>query len=111
MSQENVEVIKRANAALNAGDIEAALNGYSPDVTLRDLLNGPDQPTVVKGVDAIRQAWSLWIEAFDELRADVDEFSTLMERSSVPCAGMAGQGEWHVDRRAPVRRLRVSRRK
>jgi ketosteroid isomerase-like protein len=75
MSQENVEIIKRANAALNAGDIDGALEDHAPDVRLRDLLNGPDQATVVEGVEAIRHVWRLWIEAFDELRADVYEFT------------------------------------
>jgi ketosteroid isomerase-like protein len=74
MSQENVEIIKRANAALNAGDIDAALADHASDVTLRDLLNGPDQATVVEGLEAIRQVWALWIEAFDELRAEISEF-------------------------------------
>jgi ketosteroid isomerase-like protein len=49
MSQENVEVVKRANAALNRGDIDAAFQDYAPDATVRDLLNGPDQPTVAEG--------------------------------------------------------------
>ena len=74
MSQENVEVVKRANAALNAGDIEAALQDYAADATVKDLANGPDQASVVEGVEATRQAWTLWTDAFDQLRADVEEF-------------------------------------
>ena len=92
MSQENVEIVKRANAALNAGDIDAALEDYAPDATVRDLLNGPDQPTVVEGIEAIRQVWSLWIEAFDELRADVQEF--IDADNAVVCAiHWHGQGK------------------
>jgi ketosteroid isomerase-like protein len=74
MSQENVEIAKRVNAALNRGDIDAALGPFAPDAELQDLLNAPDQSTTVKGVEAIRETWTLWIDAFDELRADVDEY-------------------------------------
>ena len=88
MSQENVEVVKRANAALNRGDIDAALEEYAPDASVRDLLNGPDQATVVEGIEAIRQAWSLWIEAFDELRADIQEY--IDAENAVVCAA-----HWH----------------
>ena len=84
MSQENVEVIKRANAALNGGDIDAAVQDYAPDATVRDLLKGPDQPTVVTGIEAMRQVWALWIEAFDELSADVQEF--IDAENAVVCA-------------------------
>jgi ketosteroid isomerase-like protein len=74
MSRENVEVVKRVNAALNAGDIDAAFKPFAPDATVRDLLSGPDQPTEVGGIEAMQQVWSLWIEAFDELRADIHDF-------------------------------------
>ena len=74
MSQENVEIAERANAAFNRGDVDAALERFAPDAELRDLLNAPDQSTTVKGVEAIREAWTLWVEAFDELRADVNEY-------------------------------------
>jgi ketosteroid isomerase-like protein len=73
MSQENVEIAKRANAAFNGGDVDAALEFFAPDAELRDLANAPDQASVVKGVDSIREAWTLWTAAFDELRADIEE--------------------------------------
>jgi ketosteroid isomerase-like protein len=88
MSHENVEVVKRASAALNAGDIEAALQDHAADATLRDLANGPDQASVVEGADAIRQAWTLWTDAFDELRVDIEEF--IDAGNAVICAA-----RWH----------------
>ena len=74
MSQENVETVRRANAAFNRGDVDTALERLAPDAELRDLLNAPDQSTWVKGDEAIRETWTLWIDAFDELRADVNEY-------------------------------------
>jgi ketosteroid isomerase-like protein len=92
MSQDNVEVVKRANAALNTADVDAALEDFAPDATFRDLLNGPDQPTVVEGIEAIRQVWTLWLEAFDDLRADIQEF--IDADDSVVCAvHWHGQGK------------------
>jgi ketosteroid isomerase-like protein len=75
MSQENIEIAMRATAAFNRGNIDEALEFFSPDAELRDLANAPDQASVVKGIDAIREAWTLWSAAFDELRADIEEWT------------------------------------
>jgi ketosteroid isomerase-like protein len=73
MSQENVEIARQANEALNRGDVKGGLAFYADEAELRDLRSAPDQPLDVSGVDAIRQVWVEWSAAFDELRADVDE--------------------------------------
>jgi ketosteroid isomerase-like protein len=74
VSQENVEIAMRGNAAFNSRDVDAALLFFSPDAELRDLANAPDQASAVKGIDAIRETWTLWTAAFDELRIDVEEW-------------------------------------
>ena|SRR5437867_12850993 len=74
MSQANVEITKATNAALNRGDFDAALDSFTPDAQLEDLANGPDQATVVHGTAALREVWDLWTAAFDDLRADVEEY-------------------------------------
>jgi ketosteroid isomerase-like protein len=73
MSRENVEIVRRFNAAFNRGEVDAALKFFAPDAELVDLANAPDQGSVVKGIDAIGQAWTLWTAAFDELRADIED--------------------------------------
>jgi len=75
MSEENVEVAKRANAAFNRRDVDAALAFFAPEAELRDLANAPDQDRVVKGIDAIREVWTLWSGAFDQFRAEVEEWT------------------------------------
>ena len=77
MSQENVEIAMRANAAFNSRDVDAVLEFFSPDAELADVANAPDQGSVVKGIDAIREAWTLWTAAFDELRADVEGWTDM----------------------------------
>jgi ketosteroid isomerase-like protein len=73
MSQANIEIAERANAAFNRRDVDAVLEFFAPDAELRDLANAPDQAGVIRGVDSIRDAWTLWTAAFDELRADIEE--------------------------------------
>jgi ketosteroid isomerase-like protein len=74
MSQENVEIVRRGNAAFNAGDVDTFLEVLAPDAEFQDLASAPDQSPVVKGHAAIREVWTLWSAAFDEFRADVDEY-------------------------------------
>jgi ketosteroid isomerase-like protein len=74
MGHENLEIARQANAALNRGDVEGVLAFYAIDAEFSDLRSAPDQPVSVTGVDAIRSVWAEWIAAFDELRADVDEW-------------------------------------
>ena len=75
MSQENIETGMRAVAAFNNRDIDAVLDFYSPDAEMRDLANAPDQATAFRGIAAIREAWTLWTGAFDELRVDIEEWT------------------------------------
>jgi ketosteroid isomerase-like protein len=79
MSQENVDVVRRLNAAFNSGDpegfAEVCGESFASDAELRDLANAPDQEDVLRGPDAIQAALALWSAAFDELRADVEEYT------------------------------------
>ena len=64
MSQENVEVLSRANAAFNSGDIEGFLEFAAEDIEVEDLKHAPDFPPVAKGKDALRASLVAWTEAF-----------------------------------------------
>jgi ketosteroid isomerase-like protein len=88
MSEENVEIVRRGNAAFNDGNLDAFLEVFAPDAELRDLANAPDQSDLVKGRAAIHEAWTLWTAAFDEFRADVDEY---MDRGDVVICAV----HWH----------------
>jgi ketosteroid isomerase-like protein len=73
MSKENVEIVKAMVAALKRGDLDGALAGLAPDVEVRDLANGPDQPEVIRGTNQMKEVWALWLDAFDELHLDLEE--------------------------------------
>jgi hypothetical protein len=74
MSQENVEIVRRANRAFNSGDREGALADYHPDVEWRDLDHAPDTPECVRGVAALRGLMDQWDEPFEEFRAEIEEY-------------------------------------
>jgi ketosteroid isomerase-like protein len=74
MSQENVELLRRAAELGNAGDLEAVAELYHSDAELRDLQHPPDTPEVLKGRAAIMAAWEAWLESFDDFTLEVYEF-------------------------------------
>ena len=74
MSQENVEVMRRANALFNAGEWDALLELYHPDVELRDLQHAPDVPEVLRGPDALNLVVATWTEVYDEFGAQVYDY-------------------------------------
>lgn len=75
MSQQNVQIIRRANALANAGGWDAVLDElYHPDAELRDLRHGPDLPELTKGREGVRLVLTNWMAAYDEFGADVYEF-------------------------------------
>lgn len=59
MSRENVEIVRRANAAFNSGDATVFVEFWASDAELRDLANAPDQASVVKGRAAIEEVGKL----------------------------------------------------
>jgi len=87
-----VETATRAVAAFNSRDVDLVLRFYSPDAELRDLANAPDQDTAVKGIDAIREAWTLWSAAFDELRVDIEEWTDVGD-AVIAAAHWQGRGK------------------
>ncbi len=74
MSQENVEIVKRAIAAFNRRDLAALEAMYAPDVEWQDLDHAPDAPEVVHGIAAVKRIWADWLAVFDEFRCDVSEY-------------------------------------
>jgi ketosteroid isomerase-like protein len=74
MSTENVEIVRRSNALFNAGDRDALIELFHPDVELRDLQHAPDAPEVVRGPEALNLVLATWTEVYDDFEADVYEY-------------------------------------
>lgn len=74
VSQQNVEIVRRGTNAFNRGDLETLIALYAPEAELIDRANAPDQPSIVRGREAIRRTAGQWLEPFEEFRCDVDEY-------------------------------------
>jgi ketosteroid isomerase-like protein len=74
MSQENVKIVRQANALFRAEDLEGLIGLYHPDAEWRDLQHAPDTPEAVHGRDAIFALWTQWLQTFDDFTVDVYEF-------------------------------------
>src|SRR5947208_13541312 len=75
MSQENVEVVRRIDAAFNRGDRDAVFAYYHPEVEWRDLQHAPDAPERLRGVDAVGAYLDQWEDAFDDVTAEIEEYT------------------------------------
>jgi ketosteroid isomerase-like protein len=74
MSEENVDLVRQANAFLRRGDLQRVIDLYHEDADWRDLQHAPDTPEAVRGRTAILALWTQWMEVFDNFTADVDEY-------------------------------------
>jgi ketosteroid isomerase-like protein len=74
MSTKNVEIVRRANAAFNRRDRDAAFADFHPDVEWRDLQHAADAPECVHGRSALLAIWDGWEEVFDDFTAEVEEY-------------------------------------
>src|SRR5205085_1107702 len=87
---ENVEIVRRANLLFNAGDFESAFELVHPDVVFRDLQNAPDLPEALRGRDVLLHALGQWLEAYDELKVEVEDY---IDADPWVIAGVRWQGK------------------
>lgn len=73
MSEENVEFVRRVFDSINRGDVDAALEAAADDIQA-DWSNsvGPLKG-IYSGKEQVRELWTSFVEAFDELRWDPEE--------------------------------------
>ncbi len=73
MSQENVEIVRRSVVLWSQGDVVGALEVATDDVVM-DWSNsiGPAKG-VYRGKEAVRRFWIAFVDAFDEMRWDLEE--------------------------------------
>ena len=76
MSSENIEILRRANAAFQRGDLTAALADMDEDITASRVAPLPDIKTY-EGHEGIRQMLLDWIEGFDGFAMSAEEYIDL----------------------------------
>jgi uncharacterized protein len=74
MASPNVEIVRRCNEVFNNGDLDRLMERFAPDAEMRDRGNAPDQPSVLRGREAIRETIEQWTTEFDQFRCDVDAY-------------------------------------
>jgi ketosteroid isomerase-like protein len=74
MSRENVEIVRRLTEALNARDLDRYyVEFFDPDVEWQTSTEDPDA-AIHRGLQAYKRYLEQWIESFDGLQADVEEY-------------------------------------
>jgi ketosteroid isomerase-like protein len=73
MSEENLELVKRIQAAFAAGGIEATLPFFAADVVAYPF---PEwvEASVYRGHDGLRALVAVWTENFDEFEFHIEEY-------------------------------------
>ncbi len=76
MSQENVEIVRRAFERFNAGDFPGFFVLFDPELTYR---NRDDEPDVrlYQGLDDYKGYVASWLGMFDDLRFETHDFVDL----------------------------------
>jgi len=70
---EDVERLRSAYEAFNEGGVDAILERLAPDFQVRDRQTSPDRETRY-GREGIKQLFDSYMEAFDALRLEPEEF-------------------------------------
>jgi ketosteroid isomerase-like protein len=73
MSEENVEIVRRVNAAMNAHDVEGWLAYFDPAFEFVDHMGAVGEESG-SGIENIRRQAEGWLEAFPDFRVDTEEF-------------------------------------
>jgi ketosteroid isomerase-like protein len=66
MSQENVELVRKATEAWNSGGVEAVLPFYSEDVVWYPFPDAPESPGGFHGYDGLRELMAGWNDSLDK---------------------------------------------
>jgi ketosteroid isomerase-like protein len=73
MSKANVEIVRRANAALNANDIEGLFGFFDSEFEFVDHMGAVGEESG-SGIETFRRQAESWFEVFPNFRADTEEF-------------------------------------
>jgi uncharacterized protein len=89
MSQENVELVRRAFEAYSRGDIDGAVSDFAPDCRYTAAGIIPDRTGVFRGPEGYKEFISWLRSEFDDAHAEVDE---LIDAGDTVVVGSTLQG-------------------
>jgi len=73
MSEKNVEIVRRATEAYSRGDLDEALASWSADAVLDWSNSRGLEAAVVRGRNEIRAYMEQFLEAFEEVRIELED--------------------------------------
>ena len=74
MSQQNVEIVRAANRAFEAGDVEVALAALDPDVEWHGTVGGMDEGRVYRGRDAVAEGFTDYFAVWERMAMTAVEY-------------------------------------
>jgi hypothetical protein len=100
MSEENVEIVRRAVEAFNKGGLEAAGEFFADDVEFHEPPEQP-APRVARGPDEVREMWGEFESAWAEHRSEPEEMRAVGENRVLLLSVEHFRGRDGVDVSAP----------
>jgi len=92
MSEENLELVRRAWEAWQRGDIDALFEVWDRDIVW-DTTHFQDWPeSTYEGHEGVRRFLSEWLELWDEYEAGVDESLATRDGRVISLAWQRGKG-------------------
>ena len=80
MSQENVEIVRRAFDAFSKGDIEGVLRRCDEDILITQPKELPGVSRYQHGHSGVLEAFSIWPEQWDDYRIEIMRTADLGDR-------------------------------
>ena len=74
MSQENIDVVRGANEAFLAGDLEKALDALDSQIEWHATVGGIDEGRVYHGRDQVVQAFVEYFETWERIEMRADDY-------------------------------------
>jgi uncharacterized protein len=91
MSQENVEAVLRGYEAFNRGDLDAAAEGFHPEIEWSGPGVLPEKRQIYRGIDGVRRFWEQWQAEFEDFTVEIEEVIETGEQVIV-MAAVSGTG-------------------
>src|ERR1700710_2455930 len=116
MSQEHVEIVRRLTEALNARDLDRYfVEFFDPKVEWQTSAEDPDA-AIHRGLQAYKLYVEQWIESFDGLHGDVEEYIDVGDDRVFTWSRFTGRGrtsgapaDWYLAIIFTIRRGKVAR--
>jgi ketosteroid isomerase-like protein len=105
MPSESVEVVRRQFAAFSGDGLDAVADFWHPDIEWRAVEGAADDVGPIHGRAALRRYYKDWLDALDELQAELEEVLaeegdrvavTMRNSGRGRASGVAIEGRYHV---------------